>query len=109
MIEYQDFERVEVRVGRIVEAELLQNAKYTTHKLVIDFGPEIGRKASGARVNRYDLTELAGKLVVAVVNMPARRIGTLDSQVLTLGVPDADGECALLAPDKDVPLGGKMY
>jgi tRNA-binding protein len=109
MAEVADFEKIDIRVGRIVSVELLPNAKYTTHKLVIDFSPEIGRKVSGARANAYEIAELTGRLVFGVVNLPPRQIGKLNSEVLTLGAPDKNGDCVLAQPDKDVPLGVKLY
>jgi tRNA-binding protein len=109
VIAYDDFAQVDIRVGRVVSVELLPNAKHTTHKLVIDFGPEIGRKVSGARVNTYTVDELVGRLVCGVVNMPPRQIGKTQSEVLTLGIPDKNGDCVLLEPDRDVPIGGKIY
>jgi tRNA-binding protein len=108
-VTYEDFEKLDIRVGRIIEAQLLPNPKRTTHKLVIDFGPEIGHKISGARVNRYEMGDLVGRLVCGVVNLPERQIGTLHSQVLTLGLPGSDDECVLVGPDREVPLGGRMY
>lgn len=108
-ITIEDFEKIDLRVGKIIAVEHLPNAKYTTHKLTIDYGPEIGQKVSGARVVQYKDDELLGRLVVGVVNLPERQIGHLFSQSLTLGVPDNEGECAFLMIDKDVPLGGKVY
>jgi tRNA-binding protein len=100
-VTYEDFEKLDIRVGRIIEAELLPNPKHTTHKLVIDL--------SGAKVSRYEMADLIGKLVCGVVNLPERQIGMLRSQVLTLGLPDLDNECVLVGPDGEVPLGGKLY
>jgi tRNA-binding protein len=105
-----DFQKIEIRVGKILAVELLPNPKYTTHKLTIDFGPEIGQRISGARAIRYSKEELIGKYILGVVNFPPRQIGKLMSQSLTLGVPGADGECILVTPDKEgVVLGGKLY
>ena len=85
-------------------------ARKPAWKLTIDFGPEIGTKRSSAQlVARYTAEELLGRLVVAVVNFPPRQIGPFMSEVLTLGVPDAQGAVILLEPDKDVPLGGRMF
>lgn len=109
MISFSDFEKLDIRVGKIIAAENLPNAQHTTHKLTIDFGPEIGTKVSGARLVRYTHEELLGKRVLAVVNLPQKQIGSLKSEVLTLGVPDGKGECRLIVPDKEVPLGGKLY
>ena len=110
MATIDDFGKLDIRVGRIVEVEPLPNPRYTTHKLTVEFGEEIGRKVSGARLVRYEPDTLVGKLVLGVVNLPPRQIGGLMSEFLTLGVPDADGECVLIAPDhKDAVIGGKLY
>ena len=109
MISFEDFQKVDIRVGRILDVELLPNSKYTTHKLTIDLGDELGKKTSCARVIRYGNEELIGRLVLCVVNMPPRQIGKTMSEVLTLGVPDGTGECSLVKPCSDVPLGGKLY
>ena len=110
MISYSDFEKVDVRVGRIIEVEDFPEAKKPAYKLLIDFGPEIGKKRSSARITRhYTREELVGKLVIAVVNFPPKQIGPFVSEVLTLGVPDENGEVVLLIPDQDVPLGVRMF
>lgn len=109
MATISDFEKLDIRVGKILSIEQLPNAKYTTHKLVIDFGEEIGKKVSCARVIRYTKEQLIGKLVLGVVNFPPRQIGKAMSEVLTLGVPDKDRECILISPDEDAPLGGKLF
>jgi tRNA-binding protein len=107
---YADFEQVDIRVGRIIEANEFPQARKPAYKLTIDFGPEIGPRTSSAQLTlHYRREELVGRLVVAVVNFPPRQIGPVMSQVLTLGVPDADGAVVLLAPDKDVPVGGRMF
>jgi tRNA-binding protein len=99
-----------MRVGRIVRAEEFPQARKPAYKLIIDFGPELGTRRSSAQVTaRYRREELEGRLVVAVVNFPARQIGPFLSEVLTLGVPDADGAVVLLVPDKDVPVGGRVF
>ena len=109
-ISFGDFDRVDIRVGRIVRAELFPEARKPAYKLLIDFGSEIGMRTSSAQLTRrYQREELEGRLVVAVVNFPPRQIGPLKSQVLTLGVPDEEGAVVLLVPDKDVPLGGRMF
>ena len=109
-ISFGDFDRVDIRVGRIVRAELFPEARKPAYKLLIDFGSEIGMRTSSAQLTRrYQREELEGRLVVAVVNFPPRQIGRLKSQVLTLGVPDEEGAVVLLVPDKDVPLGGRMF
>lgn len=110
MATIEDFRKLDIRVGKIVGLERIPNAKRTTHKLTIDFGSEIGVKTSGARLVRYRDDELVGKLVLGVVNLPPRQIGALKSEVLTLGVPDKDGECVLISPDQlDAVIGGRLF
>jgi tRNA-binding protein len=110
MITFTDFERVDIRVGRIIRADLFPEARKPAYKLVIDFGPTIGTRQSSAQLTRhYERGELVGRLVLAVVNFPPRQIGPFMSEVLTLGVPDAEGAVVLVVPDKDVPLGGKLF
>lgn len=110
MATLDDFQKLDIRVGKIIDVEELPNAKYTTHKLTIDFSNEIGKKVSGARVVRYTKDQLIGKFVLGVVNLPPRQIGKLNSEALTLGVPDANKECVLIAPDSaDAVIGGKLY
>lgn len=109
-IGYDDFAKVDIRVGRIVAAEPFPEARKPALKLRVDFGPEIGEKKSSAQITRhYDPETLPGRLVLAVVNFPPRQIGKVMSEVLVLGVPDADGEVVLIEPEQDVPLGGRMY
>ena len=109
-ISFDDFLKVDVRVGRVVEAEPFPEARKPALRLVIDFGPEIGRKKSSAQLTRhYEPGELVGRLVLAVVNFPPRQIGPMRSEVLTLGVPDPEGEVVLIHPGKDVPLGGRLF
>ncbi|MES0880718.1 tRNA-binding protein [Roseibium sp. SCP14] len=109
-IGFDDFLKVDVRVGRIVEAEIFPEARKPAYKMRIDFGPDIGTKKTSAQITRHYTPEtLIGRLVMAVVNFPPRQIGPVMSEVLTLGVPDADGEVVLLTPDKDVPIGGRLY
>lgn len=110
MITLTDFEKVDVRVGRVIRAEAFPEARKPAYKLLINFGTEIGSRWSSAQLtHHYRRDELEGRLVLAVVNFPPRQIGPFISQVLTLGVPDADGAVVLLVPDKDVPVGGKMF
>ena len=109
-IGFDDFLKVDVRVGRVVEAEEFPEARKPAYKMRIDFGPEIGIKKTSAQITKhYTPQTLQGKLVMAVVNFPPRQIGPVMSEVLTLGVTDEDGEVVLLAPDKDVPIGGRLY
>jgi tRNA-binding protein len=106
----EDFERLDVRVGRIVDAKAFPEAKKPAFRLWIDFGEPLGIKASSAQITvHYHLDQLIGRQVMAVVNFPPRRIGPFTSEVLTLGVPDEDGAVVLLKPDFQVPNGGRMY
>jgi tRNA-binding protein len=107
---FADFEKIDIRVGRIVRAEPFPEARKPAYKLTIDFGPEIGLKKSSAQLTRvYAVEELNGRLVLAVVNFPSRQIGPFRSEVLTLGVPDSDGAVVVIAPDREVPLGGRLF
>lgn len=109
-ITFEDFLKLDVRVGRIVEAAPFPEARKPAIRLKIDFGAEIGVKKSSAQiVKHYACDALVGRLVLAVVNFPPRQIGPLMSEVLTLGVPDEAGEVVLVHPDKDVPLGGRLF
>jgi tRNA-binding protein len=109
MIEYADFERVEMRVGRVLRAEPFPQARKPSIKLWIDFG-EIGERKTSAQLTRHYTPEtLTGRLVIAVTNFPPRQIAQFMSEVLVLGVPDADGEVVLLHPDRDVPVGGRVF
>ena len=109
-IGFDDFLKVDIRVGRIVEALPFPEARKPALKLVIDFGPEIGRKRSSAQITKhYKADALVGRLVLAVVNFPPRQIGPMMSEVLTLGVPDEAGEVVLIQPGIDVPIGGRMF
>ena len=110
MIAFADFEKVEMRVGRVTRAAHFPEARKPAYKLEIDFGPDIGvRRSSAQLTGRYTPEDLEGRLVVAVVNFPPRQIGPYVSEVLTLGVPDAAGNVVLLVPEKDVPLGRRVF
>lgn len=110
MISYDDFERVDIRVGRITRAEPFPEARKPAYKLWIDFGGDIGEKRSSAQITtHYAAADLVGRQVLAVVNFPPRQIGKVLSDVLVLGVPDAEGEVVLIGPGHDVPLGGKLF
>jgi tRNA-binding protein len=109
VIDFDDFMKVDIRVGRITRVEEFPEARKAAWKLSIDFGPELGEKRSSAQITNYSREELEGSLVVAVVNFPPRQIGPVRSEVLTLGVPDEEGRVILLRPDSDVPVGGRMF
>lgn len=110
MISYDDFTKVDIRVGTITAVEDFPEARKPAYKLTIDFGPEIGVKRSSVQITaRYTKDELIGKQVIAVVNFPPKQIGPFISDVLTLGLPDADGNVVLLTPSHAVPNGGRMY
>lgn len=110
MISYSDFEKVDIRVGKIIEIEDFPQAKKSYYKLKIDFGKEIGIKKSLAQITKlYKKEELVGKQVIAVINFPPKQIAHTISEVLTLGVDNDDGDVVLLVPDKRAKLGAKMY
>ena len=109
-ISFDDFLKVDVRVGTVVSAEPFPEARKPAYRLMIDFGPGIGVKKSSAQITRhYTLDQLQGRKVAAVVNFPPRQIGPMRSEVLTLGFPDADGEVVLVGVDRDVPNGGRLF
>ncbi|HEY7289713.1 MAG TPA: tRNA-binding protein [Vicinamibacterales bacterium] len=109
-LSYAEFDRVDVRVGRIIDVHDFPEARKPAYKLTIDFGPAIGVKKSSAQLTKHYAKEsLLQRLVVAVVNFPPKQIGPMMSEVLTLGVPDSEGGVVLLAPDQDVPLGGRLF
>jgi len=108
-ISYDDFAKVDIRVGRIVQADDFPQARKPAYKLRIDFGPEIGVKNSSAQIAKYyEPPDLVGRLVLAVVNFPPRQIATFFSEVLTLGVILGEGDICLVHPDRDVPLGSPI-
>lgn len=105
-----DFERVEMRVGRIVTADVFPQARKPAYTLLVDFGPTLGTRRSSAQLTaHYRVDELPSKLVIAVTNFPPRQIGPVRSEVLVLGVPDAKGAVVLVQPDRHVPLGGRVF
>ncbi|WP_125256531.1 tRNA-binding protein [Brevundimonas fluminis] len=109
-IGFDDFLKVDVRIGRVVDAEPFPEARKPAFKLKIDFGPEVGVKKSSAQITRhYTIEQLQGRLVAAVVNFPPRQIGPFMSEVLTLGFPDADGEVVLVGVDRDAVIGGRLF
>ena len=109
-ITFDDFMKVDIRVGRIIRAEPFPEARKPAFRLWVDFGPEIGEKRSSAQVTKhYTLDQLIGRQVLGVVNFPPRQIGKMMSEVLTLGFPDAQGHVVLFSPDRDVPLGSRLF
>ena len=110
MINYSDFEKVDIRVGKIIKVEDFPQARIPAYKLTIDFGPEIGIKKSSAQiVDLYKKEELEGLLVMGVVNFPPKQIGPFMSEVLTVGVANEDGKVVLVRPDKDAKIGAKLF
>ncbi|MBS3132959.1 tRNA-binding protein [Candidatus Woesearchaeota archaeon] len=110
MITFDDFVKVDIRVGKIISAEDFPEAKKPTYKLKIDLGNEAGVKKSCAQLcANYTKANLKGKLVLCVVNFPPKQIGSEISEVLTLGVPGKDGECVLIEPEREVEIGGRLF
>lgn len=111
MADYQDFEKLDIRVGRVIKVEDFPEARKPTYKLTVDFGPKIGIKKSSAQiVEHYTKEEVRGKLILGVVNFPPKQIGPFISEVLTLGVLGKDGKCILVVPDKEIAkIGGRLY
>lgn len=109
-IGFDDFMKVDIRVGQVVKAEPFPEARKPAYKLTIDFGPDIGVKKSSAQITvHYTLEQLAGRKVAAVVNFPPRQIGPVMSEVLTLGFPDENGEVVLVGVDRETPVGGRLF
>ncbi len=112
-IGFDDFMKVDVRVGRIIKAEPFPEARKPAYKLTIDFGDAIGVRKSSAQITHHytldQLDQLDGRKVAAVVNFPPRQIGPVMSEVLTLGFPDAEGNVVLVGVDRDLPLGGRLF
>lgn len=109
-IEFGQFLAVDIRVGKVLAAEPLKDARKPAYVLMIDFGPQIGVKKSSAQITEhYSLEDLPGRYVAAVVNFPPRQVGKMMSEVLTLGFPDASGAVVLFAPDREVPIGSRLF
>ncbi len=110
MITYEDFSKVEIKVGQIVAVDDFPEARKPAYKLTIDFGEEIGIKKSSAQItDHYTKESLMGKQVLCVTNFPPKQVGPFISEVLTLGLPDAEGKVVLISPDKEVPLGKNIF
>lgn len=110
MATFEDFQKLDIRVGRIIDVQDFPEARKPSYRLKIDLGAEIGIKKSCAQLtSNYNKNDLPGKLVLCVVNFPQRQIGPAVSEVLTLGVPDGGNECILITPDRNVPVGGRLY
>ena len=109
-ISFDDFLKVDIRVGQIVQAEPYPEARKPAIKVWVDFGEAMGVRKSSAQITKHYTPEgLIGRRVMAVVNFPSRQIGKFMSEILVLGVPDEEGEVVLIKPDLDVPLGGRLY
>ncbi len=109
-IEYEDFQRVDIRVGTITRVETFPEAHKPALKLWVDFGPEVGEKKTSAQITRhYEANRLIGRQVAAVVNFAPKQIGKFMSEALVLGFPDEDGEVVMIGPDRPVPDGGRLY
>jgi tRNA-binding protein len=108
VIEWADFEKVDMRVGRVIGVDPFPEARKPAWKLTIDFGPELGVRRSSAQIPHYDAAGLEGRQVVAVVNFPPKRIGPFESEVLVLGALDGEKGVVLLRPDEDVELGDRI-
>ncbi len=110
LIGFAQFLAVDIRVGRVLHAEPLENARKPAYVLIIDFGVPVGIKKSSAQITEhYALDDLPGRLIAAVVNFPPRQVGKIMSEVLTLGFPDASGAVVLFAPDREVPIGSRLF
>lgn len=111
LVTYADFQKLDIRVGKIINVEDFPEAKKPAYKLTIDFGEEIGIKRSSAQLTKhYKKEDLLNKLVLGVVNFPPRQVGPFISEVLTLGVPDNEGQCILITPDNNLAvIGGKLF
>ncbi len=109
-LDFDTFLKTDIRVGRVLRAEPYPEARNPSIKLWVDFGAEIGEKKTSAQITaHYTPDELVGRMVMGVINFPPRQIGKFMSEFLVLGVPDAEGGIVLLAPDQDVPVGGRMH
>jgi len=108
-LSYDEFQRVDIRVGTIIDVQEFPEARRPAWKLWIDFGEEIGTRKTSAQITNYAREELMGRQVAGVVNFPPKQIGKFMSECLTLGFPDADGNVILIGPERPIPNGGRMY
>ncbi len=109
-ITYDDFLKVDIRVGKVIDAQPFPEARKPAIILEVDFGPEVGTRKSSAQITKYyEPGQLIGRMVLAVVNFPPKQIGPMMSQCLVLGVPDEEGEVVLIGADREVPLGGRLF
>ena len=109
-ISYDDFARIDIRVGTITAVEPYPEARKPAYKLTVDFGQEIGTRRSSAQITwHYEIESLVGRQVAAVINFPPKQIGKFRSEVLVLGFPDASGEVVLIQPERQVPNGGRLF
>jgi len=109
-IAYDDFLKVDIRVGKVIDARPFPEARKPAIILEVDFGPEVGTRRSSAQITKYyEPGQLIGRMVLAVVNFPPKQIGPMMSQCLVLGVPDEEGEVVLIGPGHEVPLGGRLF
>ncbi|HEY4497033.1 MAG TPA: tRNA-binding protein [Candidatus Paceibacterota bacterium] len=109
-IQYSDFEKVDIRVGKIIKVEDFPEARKLMYKFTVDFGPEVGIKISAGQFTKnYTKDELMGRLIIGCINLVPKKIGPFTSEFITLGLTDRDGNAVLLSPDKDVSLGERMY
>lgn len=109
-LSFDEFLKVDIRVGTVVRAEPFPEARRPAVKLWVDFGPELGQRKTSAQITRhYGVEEVVGRQVAAVVNFPPKQIGKFMSEVLVLGFPDGDGEVVMIGPDRSVPDGGRLY
>jgi tRNA-binding protein len=110
VITYSDFDKVDIRVGRVVQVDDFPEARKPAYRLLIDFGGDVGLKKSSAQATAlYTKEALLGRLVLAVVNFPPKQIGPMMSEVLTLGVPDGNGNVIIVVPEREAPLGGRLF
>lgn len=109
MIDYSEVEKIDIRIGKIISAEKLENEGYISHKLVIDFGSQLGRKTALVRLVNYQIKDLENTYVIGIVNVKPKKIKDMVSEVILLGTPDQSGECILITPEKQAIVGERVY